>query len=317
MIRYYKNEEIDREKWDKCICDSSQFVIYAMSWYLDACEHTWDALIEEGEGNYISVMPFHVRKKYGIRYIHQDPMCDQLGFFSIKGSDVEVHFIAWLSKQKYVALYQFNVENSNSSLQYFDTISTCTHYLELNQPYKEIRKRYSKGRKSALKKSLRRCQWLTDYPRADILLSLFNENVAPKIEGFLPYQIQFIEKLINNLYQRGVGEYYIVMGPNEEPLATAFFVKFKNKIVYLFGASSSKGYEHESMTFLLDSVIKKYSETSLILDFKGGDILSQGRYYRSFGAERHLYMGVCIDNFGYLVKKAKKMKGLLLGLLRN
>ena len=43
-IKFVKNKDIDRTKWDRCINNSTSGIAYASSWYLDRiCQH-WDAL---------------------------------------------------------------------------------------------------------------------------------------------------------------------------------------------------------------------------------------------------------------------------------
>ena len=66
MIRYLKNHEINTEKWDECIMNAFNGIVYAYSWYLDIVHETWDALIE---GDYERVMPLPVSEKCGVSYI--------------------------------------------------------------------------------------------------------------------------------------------------------------------------------------------------------------------------------------------------------
>ncbi len=54
MIKYVSHEVIDREKWDKCIDNSTNGLVYAYSWYLDLICDEWNALIEN---DYESVFP--------------------------------------------------------------------------------------------------------------------------------------------------------------------------------------------------------------------------------------------------------------------
>jgi len=81
---YLRNTEIDRQKWDECINEAPQGVIFALSWYLDFCESEWEAVVEMEGGRYITVMPFQLRRKYGFKYVHQDPYSFVLGVFSVK-----------------------------------------------------------------------------------------------------------------------------------------------------------------------------------------------------------------------------------------
>ena len=66
MIKYLKYEHIDKEKWDECIEQSFNGVIYAYSWFLDVVCEEWEALVE---GDYERVFPINFRKKAGVNII--------------------------------------------------------------------------------------------------------------------------------------------------------------------------------------------------------------------------------------------------------
>ncbi|MCD4769555.1 MAG: hypothetical protein K8R35_05250, partial [Bacteroidales bacterium] len=79
MIRYLKNSEIDRKRWDDCIEADSVSLPYGTSWYLDIMAPGWDALID---GDYNFIFPLPNRKKYGLRYIFTPVFLQKLGLFS-------------------------------------------------------------------------------------------------------------------------------------------------------------------------------------------------------------------------------------------
>ena len=53
-IYYLPYQQIDKEKWDACIAQSSNSLIYACSFYLEALSENWDALVLD---DYEAVMP--------------------------------------------------------------------------------------------------------------------------------------------------------------------------------------------------------------------------------------------------------------------
>jgi hypothetical protein len=81
MINYIKHKDVDTEKWDRCIEQSVNGIIYAFSWYLDIVCDEWDALVDD---DYESVFPLVKRKKFGINYIYPPFFTQQLGLFSKK-----------------------------------------------------------------------------------------------------------------------------------------------------------------------------------------------------------------------------------------
>ena len=81
-ITYLENKEIDKAKWDSCITNAGNGLIYARSFFLDAMSRDWDALVM---GDYLAVMPLLFNKKYGIYYLYQPPFIRFTGIF---GNDI-------------------------------------------------------------------------------------------------------------------------------------------------------------------------------------------------------------------------------------
>jgi hypothetical protein len=67
-IRYLERNEIDINKWDRCISNAPNGLIYARSFYLDSMAENWSALVT---GDYLYVMPLTWNKKFGIKYLYQ------------------------------------------------------------------------------------------------------------------------------------------------------------------------------------------------------------------------------------------------------
>src|SRR5690349_23398356 len=78
-IQYLKREEIDSNRWDKCIEKADNGLIYAYSFYLDHMADNWDALVL---GDYEAVMPLTWRRKFGIYYLYQPFVTASLGVFT-------------------------------------------------------------------------------------------------------------------------------------------------------------------------------------------------------------------------------------------
>ena len=77
-IKYLPREAIDDTKWDACIDNAGNGLIYAYSFYLDTMADNWDALVLN---DYEAVMPLTWKKKYGIYYLYQSFLVAQSGLF--------------------------------------------------------------------------------------------------------------------------------------------------------------------------------------------------------------------------------------------
>ena len=84
-IHYLTYRQIDKTKWDACIDNAPNGLVYAYSYYLDSMAKNWDALVlsagPDTSTEYEAVMPLTWNKKYGIHYLYQPAFTACLGVF--------------------------------------------------------------------------------------------------------------------------------------------------------------------------------------------------------------------------------------------
>src|ERR1035437_183562 len=135
MFRYLRNREIDKKKWDECISNSINGLIYAQSWYLDIVVPRWDALIKN---DYETLMPLPVKQKYGIPYLIQPKHVQQLGIFSMStiSEELVTNFLKQIPRKFMWRDFNLNSRNPASHLG----MSVRYNYeLPLKNNYTEIR----------------------------------------------------------------------------------------------------------------------------------------------------------------------------------
>ncbi|MEA3452279.1 MAG: hypothetical protein U9Q83_10310 [Bacteroidota bacterium] len=59
-LKILERKYIDTKKWDLCVKNANNSLIYAYSWYLDIVAQNWSGIISE---NYECVMPVVWKKK--------------------------------------------------------------------------------------------------------------------------------------------------------------------------------------------------------------------------------------------------------------
>jgi hypothetical protein len=69
------------EKWDRCINESSNALIYGTTTYLDHLADHWPGIVLN---DYEMVMPVAWRKKLGIRYCYHVPFIQQFGYICVE-----------------------------------------------------------------------------------------------------------------------------------------------------------------------------------------------------------------------------------------
>lgn len=285
MIKYLLNSEIDFVKYNKCISESNNSLIYGYSWYLDiVAEGNWDLLILD---DYIAVMPLPKRKKYGINYIFHPPWVQQLGVFSTQliNEDLILEFINTIPRKFILVDILFNYNNRFSS-KYLSKKNNCI--LNLNATYKSLFEGYNKLRKRSVKKAKNLNLILKEVDSAKSIINLFKENKGAELN-----RTENDYKLLDRLVLKGIEqqkiEVFYVENQDQNLLGGVVFLKTENRIIYLFSAVSNDGKESQVITFIIDFVIQKFSNTNMILDFEGSMTPSVAKFFESFGAVKETY----------------------------
>ena len=109
QIRYIEQRDIDKQKWDRCIHQAANGLIYGYSIYLDHMAVHWDALVLN---DYQAVMPITWNKKYGFYYIFQPFLCASLGVFGNElNADVVGDFLKAIPRR--FRLWEFSLNHGN------------------------------------------------------------------------------------------------------------------------------------------------------------------------------------------------------------
>ncbi len=277
MIRFYANNEINKQKWDSCIENSTKGLIYAYAWYLDIVSPNWSALIKE---DYKTVFPLPIKKKLGISYISQPLFTQQLGLFSSENSNNANTFLKAIPKKVWIRSLQIHNQLDNSKTK--DNFE-----LDILADIDKIRKKYSQNVKRNLKKAtqhnlqIKKCE-------SRALIELFKENKGKEVAELNIKAYSTLLELLDKIQQKEKGN---CLGVYKEGklISAAFFTNCLKKSVFLFSASNKTAKEIGANHFLIDTYIENFKKDSLILDFEGSMIPSLARFYASFGAEKKCY----------------------------
>jgi len=116
QLKYISSNEIDNIKWDRCIDESLNGIVFAYSWFLDSVCSSWDALILN---DYEAVFPVTRYSKFGIHYFFNPIFALQLGVFSknVISEEVMLAFIKAIPSKIKLIDIQLNFGNILSFLQ--------------------------------------------------------------------------------------------------------------------------------------------------------------------------------------------------------
>ncbi len=303
MIRKLKHNEIDKTKWDSCIATAFNGNPYACSWYLDIVHPEWEAFVEN---DYERVMPLTGKKKWGINYLFTPFFVQQLGVFSksVLTPDIIAAFLNIIPEYYKFAEYNLNVYNQPDKRK-FNLIPNRNYLLDLINQYPKISHKYNTNTKRNLKKAIKNNLFISKSVKPENLTELFRSNRGKTVTHWKDFHYLRLQHLMYMAIHKGKGIIYGVYTPDNELCASAFFLKGNNRLIFLFSGTSLKGRQTQAMTFLIDNVIKQFSESQYILDFEGSNDDNLARFYHGFGAHEVVYYRYHLNNLPFPLKMFK------------
>lgn len=289
-IRFVKNRDIVRAKWDQCVAGSVNSRVYALSWYLDIVCPDWYGLVWY---DYEYVMPIPFYKKFGISYLSQPIYAQQFGIFPIPKSEVLVAMLDFLIKRFNYIRLSLNSMNTTDQLG-FNIEQRKNYILPLNASYQEITKQYHQNTKRNIRKSKQSVFIVKTLGCVDYMSLKRN---FPGVEDDKDYQ-KSLNIIISTSLQRQQGIIYGAYSSGNELCAAAAFLFDSKRVTYLNAVSSKLGKELHAAHGIVDHFIQDNAEENLLLDFEGSQDQGVARFYAGFGAEcehfQHIYRNTLI-----------------------
>jgi hypothetical protein len=291
-MKLVQRKDIDTKKWDAVIGASPVENIFQYSWYLDIVSPDWSALISE---NYKTILPVPFTKKLNVRQFYQAQFTRE---YTIIGADFNFQ-----QAVEFLAAHFKAIHFRNGEKGIIKGGKKRTHqFINLETEFKE---NYSTNAKRILKKATDfKLESSTD---VGVLIKIFKDHVAHKIETLSKKDVQVLEALMKKMISLKKGELLLVKKGNEI-VAAGFFMFDKTRVTYLKGASSESAKKEGAMYFLLDQALKKYASRYSIFDFGGSDVDKVAEFYHKFGVEDRVYYDYKIDDLPFWFKALKKLK---------
>jgi hypothetical protein len=283
-IHYLKRQEIDTARWDQCIHEAPNGLIYGFHYYLDhMAAGQWDALVLD---DYAAVMPLTWRRKAGIRFLYQPAFTQQTGIFSREAlpPDVIQAFLAATARHFRFAEIFLNHGNPLPSLR-----PQVNYILRLDAPYDQLAARYKKDLAYNLRRAARWDLCYSPWPGPGDLLETFRNLYSHRITSISPADYQRFEQLC--IYLRKQQQLILrVVTSNELGLLATGLLLSDHKRLYLLQSSTlPKGRDVEANHFLLDQLIREFAGSGMVLDFEGSDIPGIAHFYANFGSTQQPY----------------------------
>ncbi|MGE5108443.1 MAG: hypothetical protein ACM3H8_12910 [Sphingobacteriales bacterium] len=301
-IQYATYRQIDKHKWDSCIDNAANGLVYAYSFYLDEMADNWDALITN---DYETVMPLPWRKKYGIYYLHQPFFCASLGIFSEKKitSELAAQFFQSIpAKFKYWDI-SLNYGN-NFLLPEFGLYERTNYILNLQPGYEELVANFKTNIKRNIKKAEEMgCTIEKNIPLTPILV--LSKEILQAVSPVEEEDYNNFAELYKILFDKGQAINYAVYSAQKELLASCVFFFSHKRAYYILVGNHPNGKTVGASHVLINAFIKDFAGKDLLLDFEGSDIRNLAFFYSSFGAIEEKYGAIKLNRLPKLFRWLK------------
>ena len=287
MIVYCRNNEIDREKYDNCIKNSSCFKPFPYSWYLDIMAPGWQLLIDD---DYDSVFPIPGFSRFGINYIATPVFLQQLGAFSPdKPTETAIQeFFDYLP-----GFYRF-IDLSVGQLisrEGFTVTERSNYVLDLSEPYEVLQSKFSRNCKRNIEYNISRKINVEDISSAD-LIRLFLQNKGKHIKGIKHRDFQRLDNLMNYCVRNNMGRIVGVKSSRQELIYGLFYIKIEEYMTMILLANTNESLEERIGFYVYNELIREASGSSSKFDFAGSSIPSVALFMKSFGSVNVPYYNV-------------------------
>ena len=298
---------IDKRRWDDCIAKSFNGSVYAWSWYLDIVHPDWEALIEN---DYERVMPLTPSRKFLLSYMFQPFFVQQLGVYSqstLSADDVE-RFVRAIPAKYKIVRYRLNEFNKvDYELGIYEPHRNVV--LDLIYDYQSLCNNYNNNTKRNLIKANSAGLTIDKDVKAETIIKLFAENRGRDVEHWKEKEYKRLLDLVDTAIYH---ECCFVCGVNDiegRTIAGGIFMCSHDRIIFLFSGSDESYKNKHALTFMLDNMIREFSESKYIFDFEGSDNDGLFRFYKGFGGKEVYYPEVKYNNLKGIFKIASKIMG--------
>jgi hypothetical protein len=300
-IRYLERNEINISKWDQCISDAPNGLIYARSFYLDAMAENWSALVA---GDYHFVMPLTWNKKFGIKYLYQPYFTKTLGVFGNSEDSFEISsfinavpemFRYWdidLNENNFIS-----VENKRLS-QYART----NYFLSLQNNYDQISLQYRRLANRMKKKAMDGQLQIIRGEDPALIIQLYQQDYANRNIEISGSVYEKLTRCSGIAFKTKLAETYMAKSLSGETLAYYMILQDDHFIYSLIGGSTAEGKKQGAFYLLTDAIIRDHAGTNKIFRFEGSDIPGISFFDALFGPEKISYQHVVMNRLPFLIR---------------
>ena len=278
-IRRLIRKDIDTEKWNRCVEQSTSPLIYGTTHYLDQVCPRWIGLVK---GDYEAVMPVPLVLRKVLRVVGMPLFCQQLGVFSPQKITDFGPWLAKISKRPFSNSLSFNYFNPIEGEERVNLV------VNLERPLEDIRSKFNQNTKRNIKKGAKLGLDFSDRVRFEQFVALHRAEVATRDKALTNKAYQTLRGLYEVLSKRGEA-YILGLHSQDQLVSTILFTQAFGRLIYLAAATRGEYKKSGANHLLVDQAIEHFHGQVSVLDFEGSSIPGIARFFRGFGAEEENY----------------------------
>lgn len=298
------NKEIYRS-----YCESKEeLLLFHQAWWLDAVcgKDNWDvSLCFDKEKQLQGALPYYFQHKFGFLLLRQAVLTPYMGPIIIYPRAQKKLAYQYAHEKKVIDELVKNLPSyayfnqhcnpafTNGQPFYWNGLQQENYYtytLNLERPYQEIEMEFE-GR---VRTDIRKADQGFHFKETDDI-SLFyalNKKSFDHQNIEIPYSLDFLKRLDNELKSRGKRHIHLLSDTNNIPHAGAYIVKHSDRIYTLMIGSDPALRKSGAVAMLVSKIILKHKSDVKSLDFCGSMIEKFQRIFRSFGAKQATYLRI-------------------------
>lgn len=303
-IRHIKYEDVNLSKWDDCIKNSFNGNVFAFSWFLDITCESWDALVE---GDYVSVMPLPVKKRFGLSSIYTPNFATHLGIFSSEAlsSQKVLKFLKSIPSNFLKINLAFNNNNKLEPNHRFEIRENTNFALDLIQPYSRLQAKYKKPTQAKIEQARTKGISISEGVNSHEFLTLLMQTKSNTVQNEIQ-EIQTLRKLIAINIRFRLGILLGAYSAQNSLVAAGFIVSGLNRNTFISLLSTTEGDESNAAYMLIDHFINAYSQKNTVLDIHKNTTHKNHKALEEFGATNSSYSSIAMNRLPWPFSKLKK-----------
>jgi hypothetical protein len=286
------------------VLEKTEMGVYAMSWYMNIVSVKWGIISNPQQKVFL---PVAFKNRLGYDNVYQPFFC----MFMVPVNIYEENFFTYLQILK----EHFHHVEMHLPFRYtgklpHGMIATDRIRQEVRiDSYTRIHKNYSDNALRSIKKAGKAELQVQYNIKPELVVKEFSKNKGADIGDIKAEDFKRLNMLITASITHDKG-FTIGCYNGDELLASAFFLKHDDRLVYLKGSVNEQGKKLGAMYFIFDEVIKELGHEYQLLDFGGSNIKSVAGFYHRLGGKDITYTRITTQPTGVakIVSTLKKLR---------